>query len=75
MTTLLAAARQAGIEVPSDCEAGICGTCRCTVTAGEWRIAANAADLERSVLSDEEKAANVVLACTTSPMGPVAVDL
>jgi hypothetical protein len=74
-TTILAAARQAGIALPSDCEAGICGACRCTVADGEWRIAANAADLERSVLSDAEKASGVVLACSTSPIGPVTVDL
>lgn len=74
-TTILAAAREAGIELRSDCEAGICGTCRCTVSEGDWRIAANAADRERSVLSDEEKSAGVVLACSTSPIGAVTVDL
>jgi hypothetical protein len=45
------------------------------VVTGDWRIAANAADRDRSVLSDEEKAANVVLACSTSPIGDVVVEL
>lgn len=74
-TTLLALARGAGVKIQSDCEAGICGSCRCTVVTGDWRIAANAADRDRSVLSDEEKAANVVLACSTSPIGDVVIEL
>lgn len=74
-TTLLALARARGIAPDADCEAGICGTCRVRVTAGAWRLAANCADPERSVLSSGEKAEGFVLACSTEPVGPVEVDL
>lgn len=73
--TLLALARQAGVTVPADCEAGICGTCRCRLVSGDWRIAANAADPERSVLSEAEKQDGYVLACSTSPIGDVEIEL
>lgn len=74
-TTLLALARQAGVAVPADCEAGICGTCRCRLVSGDWRIAANAADPERSALSEAEKHQGYVLACSTSPIGNVEIEL
>ncbi len=72
--TLLELARKIGVELTSDCEAGICGSCRCKVTSGEWRVAANAADPERSVLSQDEKDEGYVLACSTSPIGDVCVE-
>lgn len=74
-TTLLALARARGIAPEADCEAGICGTCRVRVTAGDWRLAANCADPERAVLSASEKAEGFVLACSTEPVGLVEVDL
>jgi len=73
--TLLELARREGIALAADCEAGICGTCRCRVTSGEWRIAPNAADREQSVLSDEEKQQGYVLACSTNPVGKVEIAL
>jgi ferredoxin len=72
--TLLELARKIGVKLTSDCEAGICGSCRCKVTSGEWRVAANAADPERSVLSQSEKDEGYVLACSTSPIGDVCVE-
>jgi uncharacterized protein YcbX/ferredoxin-NADP reductase len=73
--TVLELARKAGIELPADCEAGICGTCRCRVVSGKWRIAPNAADPERSALSDEEKQSGYILACSTNPVGAVELDI
>lgn len=73
--TVLELARQAGVKIPADCEAGICGTCRCKVVSGEWRIASNAADADRSALSDAEKQEGYILACSTNPIGAVQVDL
>ncbi|WP_395383069.1 MOSC N-terminal beta barrel domain-containing protein [Mesorhizobium sp. UC22_110] len=72
--TLLELARKVGVELTSDCEAGICGSCRCKVVSGEWRVAANAADPERSVLSQGEKEEGYVLACSTSPIGDVCIE-
>ena len=73
--TVLQLARGQGLAVPADCEAGICGTCRCKVVSGDWRVASNAADPERSALTEAEKAQGYVLACSTSPIGDVVVDL
>ncbi|PLP58850.1 ferredoxin [Mesorhizobium loti] len=72
--TLLELARKVGVVLPSDCEAGICGSCRCKVVSGEWRVAANAADPDRAVLSQAEKDEGYVLACSTSPIGDVCVE-
>jgi hypothetical protein len=73
--TVLELARKAGVELPADCEAGICGTCRCKVVSGEWRIAPNAADPERAALSDEEKQSGYILACSTNPVGAVELEI
>lgn len=73
--TLLALARRANISVPIGCEAGLCGTCRVRMSAGEWTLAATCADPERRVLSTADKAAGYVLACTTCPRGMVEVEL
>ena len=48
--TLLAAIRGAGIDLPSDCEEGLCGTCEVQVTEGEI-------DHRDRVLSAAERAA------------------
>ena len=74
-TTVLELARRTGIAVPADCEAGICGTCRCKVVSGDWRVASNAADPDRSVLTDAEKEQGYILACSTNPIGDVVVDI
>lgn len=73
--TLLDLARDRGIIIPSDCEAGICGTCRCRVRSGQWQLAENCADPARNALSDKEKQDGFVLACSTNPVGRVDVEL
>jgi ferredoxin-NADP reductase len=57
--TILEAAETAGVEIASLCRAGVCGTCRLQVTAGE-------AHCESTVLDDEDRAAGFVLACVTT---------
>lgn len=74
-STLLDIARRSGVSIAADCEAGICGTCRCQVLSGEWGLAANCADPSRSVLTEDEKQAGFVLACSTRPVGDVIIDL
>lgn len=74
-TTLLALAAQAGVSLPTGCESGLCGTCRCRVLSGHWTLSPSCADPERSILSDDDKATGVVLACTTCPVQDVEVDL
>ncbi|MGI6854955.1 MOSC N-terminal beta barrel domain-containing protein [Mesorhizobium sp. 1B3] len=73
--TVLELARQVGLALPADCEAGICGTCRCRLVSGDWRIASNSADRGRTVLSEEEEREGYILACSTNPIGDVVVDL
>lgn len=61
-TTIMAAARKAGIHLPFSCESGQCGTCVATCTQGKvwmWR---------NEVLTDEEVAAGRVLTCTAYPV-------
>jgi hypothetical protein len=38
-TTLLQLAERAGIDLPSSCRSGDCGTCRVKTSAGEWVLA------------------------------------
>lgn len=73
--TLLELARDRGISMSSDCEAGICGSCRCRVRSGHWQLAENCADPARNALSEQDKQDGYVLACTTNPVGVVEVEL
>jgi phthalate 4,5-dioxygenase reductase subunit len=59
--TILAALRAAGLEVPSSCESGTCGTCRTRLIAGE-------ADHRDLVLADDERASNIML-CVSRALG------
>lgn len=73
-TTILGLARQTGAPLQSDCEAGICGACRCRIISGDWRVADHCADPALSVLSAAEKAQGFALACSAQPVGDVMVD-
>ena len=59
--TVLAAARAAGIHLPSSCEAGICATCRAKLVAGEVTL------LNDLGLDEADRAAGYVLACQAVP--------
>jgi ferredoxin len=62
--SILAALTQAGIEVPSSCEQGVCGTCECRILEGE-------AEHRDSILSAAERAAQTVLmACVSRAKTP-----
>jgi cytochrome P450/ferredoxin-NADP reductase len=61
--TMLTALRAAGIDVPSDCEEGICGTCEVEVMAGE-------VDHRDAVLTASERAAGRrMMACCSRACG------
>ena len=63
-TTVLEAVRDAGIDVLSSCEEGICGTCETTVLAGE-------PDHRDHLLTDEEQAAGeTMMICVSRCRGP-----
>jgi len=61
--TLLQALRACGIDIPSDCEEGLCGTCEVAVVEGD-------VDHRDKVLSAAERAANTrMLTCCSRARG------
>lgn len=62
--SILEALRQAGIDVPSSCEEGICGTCETEVLAG-------VPDHRDSILSDTERTENrSMFICVSRSLSP-----
>jgi len=66
--TLLEAADAAGIRLESLCRAGICGTCRTQVTAGDVECSSDA-------LNHEERTAGIVLACVATAHSNCTIDV
>ncbi|OCI90892.1 cytochrome [Agrobacterium sp. 13-626] len=67
--TLLEAVRAIGVDVQSDCEEGLCGTCQVAVAAGDI-------DHRDRVLTQEEKAAgDKILVCCSRGRGPLVLRL
>jgi ferredoxin-NADP reductase len=66
--TLLDAADAAGVALESLCRAGVCGTCRTHVTAGDVECASDA-------LSHEERTAGMVLACVATANSNCTIDV
>jgi ferredoxin len=61
--TLLETARRSGVPLSSGCEQGNCGTCMVRIVAGRVRMRAN------FVLSENEVASGLALACQSIPAG------
>jgi ring-1,2-phenylacetyl-CoA epoxidase subunit PaaE len=59
--TVMEGADAAGIELPSECRAGMCATCRARLTSGRVHMRSNMA------LEEHEIAAGFVLACQSEP--------
>ncbi len=59
--TLLETARSAGLNPPSSCEIGSCGTCMARLTEGTARM------INNDALTDEEVAEGWVLTCQSLP--------
>jgi ferredoxin len=59
--TLLETARSAGLNPPSSCETGSCGTCMARLTEGSARM------INNDALTDEEVADGWVLTCQSLP--------
>ena len=67
--TLLAAARDAGIEPPFTCQKGACGACMAKLVVGSVH------QLGGSALEAEQKANDLILTCQSIPTGElIAVD-
>ena len=60
-TTVLAAIRAAGLEVPYSCQAGVCSACRASLVDGQVRMRA------RMALEDHEIEAGAILTCQSLP--------
>lgn len=67
--TVLAVAKRAGLNIPSGCTFGLCGTCRIRKTAGEVHMVHNGG------ISDEDIAEGWILACCSNPMGKISVEV
>ena len=61
--SILTALTEAGVDLPSSCEQGICGTCEVRVISGE-------VDHRDSILSSSERAANQsMMICVSRALG------
>jgi ferredoxin len=68
-TTILQAAEQAGIDLPSSCRNGTCRTCICRLGSGSVRYL-----VEWPGLSFDEKREGYILPCVAVPEGVVVVE-
>lgn len=67
--TVLAVARANGLNIPSGCTFGLCGTCKIRKTAGEVHMVHNGG------ISDEDIEEGYILACCSHPIGAIRVDV
>ncbi|MCB1333009.1 MAG: hybrid-cluster NAD(P)-dependent oxidoreductase [Roseivivax sp.] len=65
--TLLAAARSAGLNIPSGCTFGICGTCKVKKTEGQVHMVHNGG------ITEDDIANGYILACCSNPIGKVSI--
>lgn len=66
-TTILEALRAHGLDVPSSCESGTCGTCRTRLIEGE-------ADHRDLVLSEDEHADNIMICVSRARTRELVID-
>lgn len=66
-TTILDALRAAGHDAPSSCESGTCGTCRTKLIEGE-------ADHRDLVLTDDERANNIMICVSRAKSSQLVID-
>ena len=67
--TILSAARGAGLNIPSGCTFGVCGTCKIRKLAGEVHMVHNGG------ISEEDIDEGYILACCSHPIGRVEVEV
>jgi ferredoxin-NADP reductase len=66
--TVLAVSRTAGLNIPSGCNFGVCGTCKTKKLSGEVHMVHNGG------ISDADIEAGYILACCSHPMGRVEIE-
>ena len=67
--TVLSIAKASGLNIPSGCTFGLCGTCKIRKTAGEVHMVHNGG------ITDDDIAEGYILACCSHPIGAVSVDV
>lgn len=67
--TVLATARAAGLNIPSGCTFGVCGTCKVRKLSGEVHMVHNGG------ITEDDIAEGYILACCSHPIGKVAVEV
>lgn len=67
--TVLLAARNGGLKIPSACEFGVCGTCKVKCLSGATTMNHNGG------ISEDEIAEGYILACCSQPLGRVEIDI
>ncbi|MFN3938146.1 MAG: 2Fe-2S iron-sulfur cluster-binding protein [Gemmobacter sp.] len=67
--TVLAVARRAGLNIPSGCTFGLCGTCKVQKLSGDVHMVHNGG------ITEDEIARGLILACCAHPLGPVEIEL
>jgi ferredoxin-NADP reductase len=67
--TILAAAKASGLNIPSGCTFGVCGTCKVKKLSGEVHMVHNGG------ISEDDIEAGYILACCSHPIGEVAVEV
>lgn len=67
--TILATAKAAGLNIPSGCTFGLCGTCKIRKVSGEVHMVHNGG------ISDEDAEEGWILACCSKPIGKVSVEV
>ncbi len=67
--TILAVAKRSGLNIPSGCTFGLCGTCKIMKISGEVHMVHNGG------ISDEDIEEGYILACCSNPMGRVEVEV
>ncbi|MFD1342695.1 2Fe-2S iron-sulfur cluster-binding protein [Litorisediminicola beolgyonensis] len=65
--TILSVAKAAGLNIPSGCTFGLCGTCKIRKVSGEAHMVHNGG------ISDEDIEEGYILACCSRPIGKVEV--
>jgi NAD(P)H-flavin reductase/ferredoxin len=68
--TLLDAGLREGVELPFECRNGGCGKCKVTLAYGSVDYGA----YQHDMLTDEERKAGKVLACTATALGDVEIE-
>ncbi|MBT9383773.1 hybrid-cluster NAD(P)-dependent oxidoreductase [Pseudooceanicola sp. CBS1P-1] len=66
--TVLLAARAAGLNIPSGCTFGVCGTCKIKKTSGQVHMVHNGG------ITDDDIEEGYILACCSNPIGKVEVE-